>query len=218
MDYWRRPEWRDGFNGPFNGQESRRELFLALIERLRIEAIVETGSYRGTTSEYAHRVTGLPVFTVELDVGAYGFCLSRFLGRRGIHLSLGDSRRFLDDLARDGRVEGRVFFYLDAHWRADLPLREEVEIVLHGWPQAVVMIDDFRVPFDEGYGYDDYGDGRALSLEYLGDLTSLSARGFFPATPAASETGARRGALILARDEAVVAELHREPRLRRAEP
>ena len=26
------------------------------------------------------------------------------------------------------------------------------------------MIDDFRVPFDDGYRYDDYGEGKILDL------------------------------------------------------
>jgi hypothetical protein len=32
---------------------------------------------------------------------------------------------------------------------------------------TVAMIDDFRVPGDEGYAYDDYGPGKALTADYL---------------------------------------------------
>jgi hypothetical protein len=55
-----------------------------------------------------------------------------------------------------------VFFHLDAHWEGDLPLQEEIEIILGRFPNFLIMIDDFRVPGDSGYGFDDYGRGKML--------------------------------------------------------
>ena len=73
----------------------------------------------------------------------------------------GDSRNVLRSLSTAAGVGGRsVFFYLDAHDSGDLPLREELEIIFENWSDAVVMIDDFMVPHDSGYGYGDYGVGK----------------------------------------------------------
>jgi len=93
---------------------------------------------------------------------------------------------------------GGLFAYLDAHWEADLPLAEELEIVF-GWDSdAIVMIDDFQVPDDPGYGYDDYGPGKALTP----DLVDPACRAFgleqlYPVLASANETGVKRGCVIL---------------------
>jgi prefoldin subunit 5 len=64
------------------------------------------------------------------------------------------------------------------------------------------MIDDFEVPSDPGYGFDDYGPGKCLSLSLLSWAKELGCRFFFPTVPAADETGERRGACLVARQEA----------------
>lgn len=216
-EYYSQPMWRSGFGGPFNGQRCRQELFLELVRAFRVVALVETGTYRGTTTEFMRQMTDLAVFSTDLDPRAYGFARMRFLGRRGVHLFLRDSRSFLRELARHG-PKGRVLFYLDAHWNKDLPLREEVDVIFRAWPQAVVMIDDFQVPDDTGFGFDDYGPGKALTLEYLGDLKSEGLQAFFPAIRSSEETGARRGAVVLASDPDVAAIARRLKSLRSAEP
>jgi len=51
------------WGGPFNGQTYRRLLFDELVRRLKPAAIVETGTYIGTTTE-SMSATKLPVFSV----------------------------------------------------------------------------------------------------------------------------------------------------------
>ncbi|MGH7488291.1 MAG: hypothetical protein ACREMY_22235, partial [bacterium] len=63
-------------------------------------------------------------------------------------------------------------------------------------PRAVLMIDDFQVPGDPGYSFDDYGPGKALTSEYLPELNGWGL--FYPCAPSSSETGARRGCAVLA--------------------
>ena len=62
------------------------------------------------------------------------------------------------------------------------------------------MIDDFQVPHDPGYGFDDYGPmcGR-LTIDFIEDLIAeydLSV--CFPAFASVDETGSKRGCVILA--------------------
>ncbi|MFO1355135.1 MAG: hypothetical protein U1F72_03210 [Gammaproteobacteria bacterium] len=201
-DYFRRPQLRDPWGGPFNNQQARQALFQALVAALRPWAIVETGAYRGSTTEYFAR-TGLPVFSAELDLHAYAFSRARLWRASSVTIVQGDSREVLRALL-DGPVgPGRganTFFYLDAHWGEDLPLAGEIDLVFARCPDAIVMIDDFAVPGDEGYGYDDYGPGKALDAAYIGP--AVSAHGlavFYPSTPSSAETGALRGCVVLAK-------------------
>jgi hypothetical protein len=199
-DYWRRPEWRQGWGGPFNGQEFRQRLFIELCDRLPFVGIVETGTHRGTTTEYFRRATRLPIHSFELDPRNCGFARARLMFLRDVHLHRCESRTGLVDLATSNVLPpGPVFFYLDAHGSGDLPLAQEVELAFKHWREAVVMIDDFAVPDDPGYGFDDYGPGKALTLGYLGDSAAPPSAVWFPKCPSATETGFRRGCVVLAR-------------------
>jgi hypothetical protein len=63
------------------------------------------------------------------------------------------------------------------------------------------MIDDFQVPSDPGYGYDDYGPEKALVSSYIQPAVLAHELGaFHPCTPSAAETGGRRGCVVLAKD------------------
>ena len=89
-------------------------------------------------------------------------------------------------------------FYLDAHWDVDLPLAEEIDLVFSNWSEAVVLIDDFQVADDTGYGFDDYGFGKALTMAYISTMQDkFELKVFFPTSPSSQETGARRGCVVL---------------------
>ena len=77
------------------------------------------------------------------------------------------------------------------------------------------MIDDFEVPGDAGYGYDDYGPGKALVLDYIRPAISehqlqvfypsTSSTADYPSTPLAAAGFAalgtlRRGCVVLVKD------------------
>jgi hypothetical protein len=69
------------------------------------------------------------------------------------------------------------------------------------------MIDDFCVPGDAGYAYDDYGEAGALDLAYLAPLAAFGLPTFFPAACSACETGKKRGCVLLTRDAEWAAKL-----------
>jgi hypothetical protein len=218
IDYLRSPrlgaEW-----GPFNGQTARQALLVDLVAKTRPHAIVETGTSLGATTELMS-LTGLPVFSIELYPRHYGFARLRLLGKRNIKLLYGDSRTGLSKLL-DGPLQAladrTVFFYLDAHGHVyeDLPLAEEIDIVLSRCLSAVIMIDDFEVPWDTGYGYDDYGPGNALVWDYIKPaIAAHQLRAYYPSTPSALDYPStpmaaaglavpgrlRRGCVVLAKE------------------
>ena len=216
IEYLRHRDRKQSWGGPFNNQVQRQQIFLDLIHGIPFAAIVETGTFRGTTTAYLQESSGLPIYTVEIQPRKYGFALARFLRNSKVHLHQGDSRAFLRGLAAQGLdVQAPPFFYLDAHWTEDLPLREEIDIVFGDWPRAVVMIDDFRVPGDDGYGYDDYGEGKVLESAYLDTLGRDDLKRYFPRASSAEETGRRRGCIVLVKDDGIAERIAEMPALRR---
>jgi hypothetical protein len=88
-----------------------------------------------------------------------------------------------------------LLVYLDAHWNDDLPLAEEIEIVFGVCPNAIVMIDDFKVPFDDD---DDYGTSKSLTAELIEPIVAArSLQLFYPSTPSVHETGFQRGYVVM---------------------
>ena len=134
----------------------------------------------------------LPVYSVEADARNFGFAKMRLSKHRNVHLSFGDSREFLMNFIAGtaARYTGHpLLFYLDAHWGEDLPLSDELVIILSSFSHVIVLIDDFQVPGDEGYGYDDYGAGKALSRGYIAPhVSKFQLAEFYPTTPSAAES------------------------------
>ena len=200
LEYYTSPGKQNswGGGGPFNGQHFRRRIFLELLAECNFSQILETGSFRGVTTEFMQISSQLPVTSVEYNRRFHAFAKAKIGRNPNIKLHQGDSRPFLDTHLQDSRNRTScTFIYLDAHWQDDLPLREELEIIHLSQVPAVVMIDDFEVADDEAYAFDDYGEGKALNTTYL-QTTALSHRPwFYPSLPGCDETGAKRGAIVI---------------------
>jgi hypothetical protein len=209
LDYYRFPKFAASWGGPFNGQHFRQVIFNEMLLAVRFDLIVETGTYRGTTTEYMASVSNLPVLTVEADQRAFGFARTRLRRFTNITMTNEDSRPFLTRLLEGDTLSGKTpFFYLDAHWGQDLPLFDELKTIFVRCPGALIMIDDFQVPDDDLYQYDDYGAGKALTQSYIAPLVEdFGLVQFFPAARGADETGMRRGCIILVRKDSA----HIEP-------
>jgi len=60
------------------------------------------------------------------------------------------------------------------------------------------MIDDFEVPGDPGYGFDDYGPGKALTASYLAPaFREFEPAVAYPSLPSSRESGRKRGCVVL---------------------
>lgn len=210
----RHPDWLARFDhlvpgrnwypngGPMNGQSARCQLVRELAVAKRFEAVVETGAFLGATTEFLRFVFGAPVWTVEVRPRNWAFSAFRLHGLEGVYVHRGDSRALLRELASQRHITSRsTFFYLDAHWYRDLPLWEEVNLILEYWRDPLVLVDDFKVPHDQGYGWDDYGPGARLCLEDLWSHVPHACEISFPGIPSEMETGARRGYCLVAKHD-----------------
>ena len=191
----------DVWGGAFNGQERRQTLFDQLLQELKIVTVIETGTFRGTTTDYMAKA-GLPVFSCELHPRYFYYSSLRLANIPNVRLERADSRCFLRELFDENRLPpGPALFYLDAHWERDLPLWEEIDQIFSRHPSPVIMVDDFRVPTDSGFTYDDYGRGKCLSVTDLHEAVTARPAMFFPRYASAHETGARRGCVVLAQGD-----------------
>lgn len=201
IDYYRFPNLKAAWGGALNGQKHRQKMVEGFL-RMPLDAIVETGTYRGTTTAYLAVLSALPIYTVEFSPRFQAYSWLALRKFQNVHRFKGDSRHFLRTLATNELLCGKmILFYLDAHWNADLPLAEELEIIFGHWKEAVVLIDDFQVPDDPGYGYDDYGLGSALTMDYIDTACKkFGLYAFLPSVSSTQETGAKRGSVTLVSD------------------
>ena len=185
----------------FNGQLLRKQIFRDLITALDFNAIVETGTQIGHTTGYLAEVSGLPVYSCELSRRFHLIAKMRLSNFKNIHLELSDSQHYLSKLANGVLPQQNTFFYLDAHGcydRNSQPLEEEINIIASHWGIFVLMIDDFMVPNDDGYRYDNYRKNVALSLKLISkSIRKYGLIPFFPSFSAAEETGYKRGCVVL---------------------
>jgi len=186
----------------FNGQLHRKSIFLELNKMFNFDVIVETGTFIGDTTGYFASVTDIPILTCEFRKLFQSLAKSRLQSIEKIRFTVGDSRQFLREIL-EGKTDGKqfskmAFFYLDAHWHEDLPLKDELQIIVKYLENFIIMVDDFQVPHDAGYGWDDYGRNKALNLETFKKLLDkLKLKPYFPNLPSAQESGGKRGCVIL---------------------
>lgn len=182
----------------FNGQVHRRRIFGEILQSVPFDAVIETGTWLGDTTAYMRGASQLPVLSCEIDQRFFRCAQRRLLNEAGITLRNCDSIELLGSLSQSPLAGKTLFFYLDAHWYSNLPLRQELEMIASVWTDFVVMIDDFKVPWDQGYGFDTY-QGRPLDTAMIADLVRIhDLTVLFPRLHSAEETGSARGCCVLA--------------------
>jgi len=207
----RSPIYIDEEDQGFNGQQHRKKIFLELLDRFDFCAILETGTFMGNTTGYMRQRAKCPILTCETSSMFQAVAMSRLKNMTGIEFVLADSRKFLKDKLSAPPLKNSphsIFFYLDAHWHDDLPLKNEIEIITSSVQNAVIMIDDFEVPADDEYGYDNYGKGKKLDLKTFQTLfNKFDLAPFWPCLQGKDETGGKRGCVLLGHGQAVCKKL-----------
>jgi predicted O-methyltransferase YrrM len=194
------PELQNCWGGPFNAQNGRQALVLDLLRIVGPLAAIETGAFRGITTEWlAHNFSG-PVLTCEKERLYYLQSNARLRRFPNVTVHLEDSRVFLSKTLATLPSDAAVLIYLDAHWEHDLPLPEELRIIFNRHRKAVVLIDDFKVPDDAGYRWDDYGPDMVLNVDLLAGAIPPNYQIFFPSLHSSEETGKIRGCCVIASD------------------
>ena len=205
-------------DGGFNGLAGRKRIFEELLKKYRFSCIIETGTHVGETTGYLAVKSNLPVYSSEINPNMYSLARMRLKNFSGIYLHKSDSREFIKELSDNPEmVRNETFFYLDAHWRKDCPLVEEIEQIASRWEKFVIMVDDFQVPGDDGYGYDRYSAFRKMNISLIrSTIKKHKLRAFFPNIPSSEESlqPNPRGFVILTRDDEYANSLETIPLLK----
>lgn len=194
-----RPGLRNAQRGPLNGQVKRQAAVRDIFSALRFDAVVETGTHRGASTQFFSELSTAPVFTIEINERYYRDVHHRFRHNASVVALLGDSVTVLRQLPDQIEADAHPFFYLDAHSEVDeIPVAKEMLEIARSWPEFVIMIDDFKVPHDDGYAFGVYGEGREITQDILPLDELPPVRLFWPAAPSTEDTGAVSGWLLVA--------------------
>jgi hypothetical protein len=200
------------FGFAMNGQTARLEAVRQIFYRCGIRSILETGTYRGTTTEWFAQL-GVPVVTIESHAPTFEFAMRRLKRFENVSIRFGNSSVVLPDYLPSALTPAMI--YLDAHWEGYLPLAEELAAISRLLDRFVVIVDDFQVPDDSGYSFDDYGPGKALNPGYLDACAGSDLARFYPSVPSREETGSCRGWVVLTKDVTLIETLSKMSLLRR---
>jgi len=194
------PSYVQDQSSGFNGVKGRKRIFQDLLSNHKFFHIIETGTYLGDTSGYMAETSGIPVLTCEKNPSLYSLAKMRLKQLESVHLHNMDSREFLIKLSKNPDItQNECFLYLDAHWGKDLPLKEEISMIASRWEKFVMMIDDFKVPDDDGYVHDRFGTLKFINMDRLKTKYNLCA--YFPSMPSSQETKAPTGCIVLAKND-----------------
>jgi cephalosporin hydroxylase len=168
----------------------------AIIFEHRIDTVVETGiDWGGSTRHFAEMVPlvigidndrrRVESFRNEIELD----------GLQGIQIIHGNSPDMLQAIvSRHGFNAGRTLFFLDAHWEAYWPLRDEINVIPRG--QGIIVMHDAVVPNCPDLGFDIYN-GQPLSYEFVADALTVWSPGHSIEYNNDTARGMRRGALIV---------------------
>lgn len=152
--------------GAFNSDTVISETVVQLINDLKIDCIVETGTYHGKTTAFlAESFPSLPIYTIEVKFETFLIAERNLKSFSNVKQFCGSSEKILKDFlpTLSGK---RILFYLDAHWEDYWPLLDELkEISASHKNNCCIVIDDFKVP-NRTFKYDSYK-GNALDMYYV---------------------------------------------------
>jgi hypothetical protein len=179
---------------PFNGQARRFTTIAAIARSFKPTIGIETGTFLGSSTPYLASLISGEMFTIEIEPKSAKLARERFVKnhpKSKITLREGDSVLEMKNILKGINPQSeRIVAYLDAHWYDAIPTTSEINALIDWGGPWIAIIDDFKVPSDENYKYDVYGDVE-ISQSILPNVQNLCL--YVPSTPAYLETGRRKG-------------------------
>ena len=152
----------------FHGDKYLIELVFAAARRSA--QFVETGTNVGSSLVYlATNFPKLPCFSCEPDNESCNFAKEKAAKLPNARICQEASPRFLHWLLEQdaGFCERETLFWLDSHGHGfRWPLQEEVEFITSRFENASLFIDDFQVPGQPQFQFDEY-DGQICGMELI---------------------------------------------------
>lgn len=150
----------------FNNDTVVSDTVVQLVRDLKIDCIIETGTFRGTTTAFlSETFPTIDIYTIEVDFKTYLQAEENLKPYKNVKLLSGSSEKVLEALLPQLKGK-RILFYLDAHWQEYWPLLDEFEAIRKASKDnCCIVIDDFKVPFRQ-FQHDNYKD-QPLDVDYI---------------------------------------------------
>jgi hypothetical protein len=164
-----------------------------IIQRRKIDTIVETGTYLGGTTKVMSQMVKR-VITTEINPD--------FFRRASIHLKdcdnvmmyHSDTMKVFPEIIESVKKKN-VIYYLDDHWLDHCPLKDELKAIADAGIKPVIVIHDWLVPGTD-FGYDSYK-GQPFTWEWIEkDVFNIYGDQFIKYYNTMAE-GAKRGVLYI---------------------
>jgi len=132
------------------------------------DVFVETGTNVGQTLRYvADRYPHLELYSCEPDTKSFSQAADALDDISRAHLYEMTSQDFLPEIV--SKIKTSPVCWLDAHGDGfKWPLRYEIEYLTNHLEMGYLVVDDFKVPGEPQFGYDEY-DGQVCSMSYIED-------------------------------------------------
>ena len=180
-----------------NGQKFRKKILEKFLDNSKFDLIVETGTEYGFTTKFLSKYCD-KILTVEKSKSVYLLALDNLKETSNIKLIQNDSKKIFEILKDNDKNfnKKKIFFYLDAHSEDDYPLIDELNFIIKHVENFVILIDDFQVPDDDGYGYDSF-QGKKLNIKFIKNILINNLSLFFPSIESSEESGRLRGYVFI---------------------
>lgn len=142
-------------------------VFKLIIKELKPTCFVETGTFLGSSTRYiAKHFPHLKIFTCEINRTNYLKAKENLAKYPNVTVIHDNSPDFLRKITKSDKLGSRPLFFLDAHWLDQWPLEEEVKIIGNNLKEAIIIIDDFKIPGEPQFNFDKYAD-KECSMEMV---------------------------------------------------
>jgi cephalosporin hydroxylase len=145
----------EDFPDAFANDRKLIDAFKTIFEEYNPDIIVETGTFKGSTTSYFASF-GVPVITTEINPDFQAEAKEKYKHINNITFWTGDSAEQISNninLIQDKKI----IFFLDAHWQNDKALERELAVISKLSIKPFIIIHDFQVP-NTSLGYDTYAD------------------------------------------------------------
>jgi hypothetical protein len=154
----------------FHGDKYLIDLVFAATQQC--SQFVETGANVGSSLCYlARNFPGVQCYSCEPDRESFEFARQKAAKLANVHLYHEASPQFFHTVTgqQPGFCGRDTVFWLDSHGHGfRWPLREEIEFITGHFESAFVFIDDFKVPGQPQFLFDEY-EGQTCGLELIAD-------------------------------------------------
>ena len=148
------------------------QYLLKLVDHIvgRCNYFIETGTNVGSTLSYVARTyPDINCLSCEPDLHAFNDALNNTNELSNVSIYNETSQAFIERLKQNESAffEVDVLFWLDAHgYGFQWPLKEEIYFITRAFKRAFILIDDYKVPGLDCFGYDEY-QGQICSFDYV---------------------------------------------------